>query len=458
MTENIETISENTELEVTNEKTTEKKKTSFFKKMKDPKYTKYKVILAFVLACTIGGLGYYVFSSFNWSADKICRALSNEVATISVVTIDDSEQKNTSYFTDSVIKKEVAYTGIIEVFENKAEAILKKDYYELYDKEMKKVFNDDLLGPELSKTYATGTWKMYVNGNTLIRFSPHYSEYQIKQINKKFNQVMERIYQTEKNIPTADQQKQIQKNYKKQVENEVQLEKASLISSLEATLITFKAEVENEETAFDRLLEIKDQVEIYKVLAELSDKALEIQNAVEDKIASKVTEIDHILDEALNTYSRDKIDEAKNAIALLTHDIFNEYKDPWNKRIEQILYQIKEKEIQDYKDSCSKYSYYEIDDSYKGKRAYFYGKIYRVTTNNNGRITLIVNTEPQYLLGSIAYWTNSVYVDMDKDIMLSYDQGDLIELWGTLEGMVVNEQVFGDAKSYPNFYCKYASK
>lgn len=437
---------------------TEIKETKILSKLKDPKYTKHKIFIMFVLICTIGTLGYYIYNSYNWSAEKICRKLVNEVSTLSLVSTDTPKNDNISYFTDSTIKKEVAYTGVIEVFSNKTEAILKKEYYELYDKEMVKVFNEDLLGPELAKTYATGIWKMYVNGNTLIRYSYHYSDYQIKQLNKQFNQIMDMVYQTEKNIPSSEKQKEIQKNYKKQINEEVQSEKTSLITSLEATLVTLKAEVEHQDTDIDRLLEIKNEVEVYKALSELSDKSLEIQNKVDEIINAQVVAVDQILDEAIETYSRDKVQEAKDAINLLTHDIFTQYKDPWNKRIEQILYQIKEKEIQDYKDSCEEYSYYEIDDSFKGKRAYFYGKIYRVTTNNNGRITLIVNTEPQYLLGSIAYWTNSVYVDMDSDIMLEYDQGDLIELWGTLEGMVVNEQVFGDAKSYPNFYCKYADK
>ncbi len=80
-----------------------------------------------------------------------------------------------------------------------------------------------------------------------------------------------------------------------------------------------------------------------------------------------------------------------------------------------------------------------------------------VSTNNEGRIALVVNVTPQYLFGNIAYWSNSVYVDVDNDIALSFGQGDLIQLWGELEGMITNEQVFGDDKTYPSLYCKYAS-
>lgn len=414
--------------------------------------TKNKIGLIFILICAIAGLSFFIYSSLNWTAEEIFAELKENVSTVELV----SSEENTVYFKDSIVKDNVSYVGIIEVFENKTEALLKKEYYELYDQEMTKVFNEDLLGPELAKKYATSKWKMYINGNTLLRLSSHYTDYQIKQVNKQFNLVMDKVYQTDKNVPTENEQKSIQKNYKKQVESEVQLEKANLISSLEATIITLKAEAEFADTTIDRLLEIKDEVELYKAIGELGPKALEVQTIVDGVIQGKVKKVDDLLDEALSTYSREKIQNAKDEIALLTHTVFTEYKDPWNKRIEQILYQIKEKEIQDYKDACVEYNYYDIDESYKGKQAYFYGKIYRVTTNTNGGITIIINTEPQYLLGSIAYWTNSVYVDMDKDISAFYSQGDLIELWGTLEGMVVNEQVFGDAKTYPKFYCKYA--
>lgn len=414
--------------------------------------TKNKLGLIFILVCAIAGLSFFIYSSLNWTAEEIFTELKENVSTVELV----SSEENTVYFKDSIVKDNVSYVGIIEVFENKTEALLKKEYYELYDQEMTKVFNEDLLGPELAKQYATSKWKMYINGNTLLRLSSHYTDYQIKQVNKQFNIVMDKVYQTDKNVPTENEQKTIQKNYKKQVESEVQLEKANLISSLEATIITLKAEAEFTDTTIDRLLEIKEEVELYKAIGELGPKALEVQTIVDGVIQGKVKKVDDLLDEALSTYSREKIQNAKDEIALLTHTVFTEYKDPWNKRIEQILYQIKEKEIQDYKDACVEYNYYDIDESYKGKQAYFYGKIYRVTTNTNGGITIIINTEPQYLLGSIAYWTNSVYVDMDKDISAFYSQGDLIELWGTLEGMVVNEQVFGDAKTYPKFYCKYA--
>lgn len=414
--------------------------------------TKNKLGLIFILICAIAGLSFFIYSSLNWTAEEIFAELKENVSTVELV----SSEENTVYFKDSIVKDNVSYVGIIEVFENKTEALLKKEYYELYDQEMTKVFNEDLLGPELAKQYATSKWKMYINGNTLLRLSSHYTDYQIKQVNKQFNIVMDKVYQTDKNVPTENEQKSIQKNYKKQVESEIQLEKANLISSLEATIITLKAEAEFADTTIDRLLEIKEEVELYKAIGELGPKALEVQTIVDGVIQGKVKKVDDLLDEALSTYSREKIQNAKDEIALLTHTVFTEYKDPWNKRIEQILYQIKEKEIQDYKNACVEYNYYDIDESYKGKQAYFYGKIYRVTTNTNGGITIIINTEPQYLLGSIAYWTNSVYVDMDKDISAFYSQGDLIELWGTLEGMVVNEQVFGDAKTYPKFYCKYA--
>ena len=424
------------------------------KKKKKKVGTKGKLGIMFVLLCAIAGLAFFIYSSLNWTAEEIFNELKEKVPTLSLVSVED----NVVYFKDSDLKKEVSYCGVIEVFENKTEALLKKEYYELYDQEMVKVFNEDLLGVELAKMYSTGKWKMYVNGNTLIRFSYHYTDYQVKQLNKQFNLVMDRVYQTDKNEPTAEEKKVMQKNYKKQVEAEVKLEKENFISALEATLITLKAEAEFEETTIDRLQEIKIEVELYKNIAELGTKALEVQTIVDDIINGYIKKVDDLLDEAINTYSREKVQEAKDAIASLTHDLFTEYKDPWNKRVEQILYQIQQKEIQDYKDACAKYNYYDIDESYKGKQAYFYGKIYRITTNTNGGITLIVNTEPQYLLGSIAYWTNSIYVDMDKDISAFYSQGDLIELWGTLEGMVVNEQVFGDAKTYPKFNCKYASK
>ena len=158
---------------------------------------------------------------------------------------------------------------------------------------------------------------------------------------------MEKTYQTDKNVPTESEQKQIQKNYKKQVEDAVKNEKDQFIASLDGIITTLKAEVDLEDTSIDRLLEIKDEVEKYKNVGDLGTKALEVQNAVDQKIKSQADAVDAILDDAQNNYSRDKVQEAKDAIALLTHRVFDEYKQPWDDRIDQILYLIKEKEIQE---------------------------------------------------------------------------------------------------------------
>lgn len=433
-------------------------KKSFFEKMKDPKYTKHKILLVVVLLCVIGGLGYYVYSSLNWTSEKICRALVDNHTNLQLVVLEENTNPSISYFNDNLIKKEgIYYTGMIEVFANKTEALLKKDYYQLYDQEMMASFNETTLGTELNKIYGANQWTVYVNGNTLIRISYLYSDYQVQQLIKNFNTVMDGVYQTEKNIPTEEKQKEIQKNYQKQVQKEVKAKTDELVASIEATLTTLKAEAELDDTDIDRLLEIKEEAAKYKVFASVSLKALEVEETVDGKIKAKVDAIDQKLDDAEANHSRDMIQEAKDAIALLTHEIFTEYKDPWNKRIEQILYKIKEKEIQDYKDQCQEFNYYDIDDSYKGEYAYFYGKIDGISTNDQGRIALIVNTTPKYLFGQIAYWTNPVYVDVDNGVPSFYEHGGFIHMWGTIEGMLVNEQVFGDAKSYPTFYCQYAS-
>lgn len=455
--ENVEELEEEVVEEEISENEVEKEKQSFFQKLKNPKYTKHKIVLVVLLIACIAGTGIFIYNSLNWTADRICREMVSDKSNLELVVIEDNTNTSISYFRDSTLKIEgLEYTGSIEVFENKTEALLKKDYYELYDTEMMKVFNETTLGSGLVKVYGTGKSSVYVNGNTLIRLSYHYSEYQVNQLIKQFNVVMEQTYQTEKNIPTSNQQDEIIKNYKKQIEEEVASAKNNLITTLQEDLNQLKAEIENAD--IDRLLEIKDEAASYKTMTDLALLALEVEEAVDTKIQSQVVAVDTILDEAENTYSRDKVQDAKDAIALLTHEVFNEYKDPWNDRIELILYKIKEKEIQDYKDQCTEYNYYDIDESYDGKYAYFYGKIMSISTNTNGRIALVVNVTPQYLFGQIAYWSNSVYVDVDEGISAFYDQGDMIQMWGTLEGMVTNEQVFGDAKNYPEFYCQYASE
>ncbi len=282
-------------------------KVSFFKKLKDPKYSKYKIIAILLLMCTIGGLGYYVTNSMNWSAQKTCKEFIEGHPNLTLVTLE-GQDPNISYFDDSVIKQEgVTYTGMFEVFNNKTEALLKKDYYELYDKKMAEYFNEANLGKEFNKLYGTGKWTVYVNGNTLIRLSHLYTTYQTEQLIKQFNQTMDRVYQSEKNIPTKDQQNTIKKNYEKQVTNDVKTKKDELLSSIEGTLVTLKALAEKEDTTIDRLLEIKEEAATFKVLADLSLKALEIEEIVNKRIQSQIDNVNTILDDAQNNYSRDKV-------------------------------------------------------------------------------------------------------------------------------------------------------
>lgn len=449
MEENIEEIQEIEE--------PVKEKKTFKDKLKEPKY---KIMLVVLLLCGIVGAGYYIYSSLNWTAEKIVRTLVEDKANLSLVVFEDQKNPNVAYFKDNIIKVEdLDYTGMIEVFENKTEALLKRDYYVLFDTEMEKEFNVETLGAELAKKYGTGKHTVYVNGNTLIRLSYHYSEYQANQLIKQFDAVMEKTYQSEKNIPTEEQQKNIKKNYEKDIDKQIKEQHNLLIQELKEDLDALNKEIENAE--MDRLLEIKNEAESYKQFADLALDAVAVQDAVDAKIQTQIDVIDNMLDEAEAEYSRTKIQSTKDAIQLLTHTYFETYKVDWNTRIDKILHKIKEKEIQDYKDKCTNYSkdhstYASIDDSYKGKFAYFKGKIDGVSTNSSGRITFVVNVTPKYILGNIAYWTDPVYVDVDNGVSSYYSQGDIIEMWGTIEGMLVNEQVFGDAKSYPTFYCKYA--
>ena len=111
-----------------------------------------------------------------------------------------------------------------------------------------------------------------------------------------------------------------------------------------------------------------------------------------------------------------------------------------------------------FKDSCSQYSYEEISRNpydYLGEPAYFRGKVVQVMEEEILGVTwcvLRVNVTPTRYT-----WDDTIYVNYygyspSKGRIF---EDDIIEMWGTLEGIKTYKSILGATISIPQFNAEY---
>ena len=116
----------------------------------------------------------------------------------------------------------------------------------------------------------------------------------------------------------------------------------------------------------------------------------------------------------------------------------------------------KSKEVSDYKNSCTTYSYKEIarnPDSYSGKDAKFAGKVIQVVSDGSQTVLRVSVTKDEY-----GIWNNDVvyvtytYPESNSPKIL---ENDIVTMYGTLEGSQTYTSTLGASITIPALEAKY---
>ena len=109
--------------------------------------------------------------------------------------------------------------------------------------------------------------------------------------------------------------------------------------------------------------------------------------------------------------------------------------------------------VEDYKASCNNYSYEELarnPDSYKGKKITLHGEVIQVMEDGK-RVSLRVNMNSNY--NQTVYITYTLKSGEGRIL-----EDDILEIYGTFEGLFTYETVLGAELSIPHVDAKYIER
>lgn len=113
--------------------------------------------------------------------------------------------------------------------------------------------------------------------------------------------------------------------------------------------------------------------------------------------------------------------------------------------------------VSDYKKACATYSYKDVlrnPSDYKGKRAYWFGKIVQVVDKSAYSSTFRIDvTCEKYSYLDGYYCDDTIYVTYYGD--QSFIEDDMVKMWGTMEGTQTYTTVLGASVTIPKFSAQY---
>lgn len=113
--------------------------------------------------------------------------------------------------------------------------------------------------------------------------------------------------------------------------------------------------------------------------------------------------------------------------------------------------------VNDYKKSCATYGYKDVlrnPSNYKGKQAYWLGKIVQVVDKSSYSSTFRIDvTCEKYMYSSGYYCEDTVYVTYYGD--KSFIEDDMVKMWGTMDGTQTYTTVLGASVTIPKFEAQY---
>ena len=337
------------------------------------------------------------------------------------------------------------YMVSVAKYNSNYEAQKKADFFKKYDEYAHKKLDGTIIEafPDSYNSFFSYNW-IIVEGNYLISIDKSILKEknvikQIKPIIKKYEGDIKKPNKKKIDGYWDRQLEKYSKNLDEQYSKLIDEVKKVIIEtgdSLESCTGSECEDILNDALSYEQYEEIYNEIQYVRGK----------YNEVMVKKQETVNSINNQINEVKRTLNQDQYKEVKNKIYELKDSYYDIYKTDWNNQLSQI-------EVDVYKKSCGIYGYKDIlrnPEDYKGKQAYFFGQIVQKVDSTQYRVGIDCH---KYYTMDDYYCDNTIYVTYSGDTNLIED--DMVEMWGTLDGIYTYTTVLGSSLTIPKFDAKY---
>lgn len=394
--------------------------------------------------------------------DKIAQKISNELkkdysnSSVKIVTKEEDTNFKYSYkysaliYIGDSIKKEEEFAIAISSYNSNAEAKAKVAFIDSYHKLAHEKFDNTIMN--LSKDYyesyfITEKNIILVKGKYLFSINS-----EIKNVDKIKNKIEEIIgkYNIEDNVNGKVNEDNLEEYWNTTLETyKIHLENTynTRVKTKKKEILTYMNKLEG--CAGNVCDEILSKVTEFEKYTELSEEINSVKNKYNEIMKNKedtVNSINSSISSVKRSLNQEEYDSIKNRISELEDSYYDQYKEDWNNQLKSVEENV-------YKKSCGGYSYKDLlrnPSEYRGKKAYFFGKVLQTIGSYNYRVGIDCK-KYQYIDGYSC--DNTIYVTYFGDTRLIED--DMVEMWGTMSGTETYTTVLGSSVTLPKFSAQY---
>ncbi len=386
-------------------------------------------------------------------AKKIAKELEKEYYGVEVVEGKADDIYKYSYITSSLIyvkdvvnKTSDNFTISVQKYNSSEEASKKKDFYTSLNKLVHDKFDNTAAGLSYNKyDDLLMTNIILVKSNYLFSINTKFDNTDeivdyIDNIMKKYNKNDKKEINTTElnkywNERLDDYSEKIDKTYDDILKN-TKDEVLRYVDNLDGCTNDYCDTVLNSALAYEKYPELSDEI------TKVKDKYNEVMKEKEKNVNLINSEISNVK----KNLDQKKYDLIKEKISALNDSYYDKYKNEWELQLSSVEETL-------YKRNCAKYSYKDLlrnPNNYKDKKAYFFGKIEQKIGLTQYRVGIDCS-KYTYLDGY--YCDNTIYVTYYGDLNLIED--DMVEMWGSMNGVQSYTSVLGAYITIPKFAAKY---
>ena len=439
-------------------KKVEGKEKEVLKETKNRKKSRVKFILLLVLIVSILAYPTYRFLKYYLKTDinKITMKVSKSVVDESEFERKGKDKEYRYSYIDSyvIIKKGIdkAHDDIavfIQEYNSDVEAEEKLNFLENTLKTIEDEFEDTNIYDFYDVSNKVDmNYDYYTNGKYLIGINTYYEE-DTKPVKDKIDKIIKKYGANSKN---NEDSAKVNKYWSGITEKIIEDIKNSYQEKLDDFNKELKKAAEKiSKCSGNECEEIYNEWIIFQSYEELSEGINELKEAYNKVVQDRnnmVNQINSYISKAEKSSSKSDYDNAKKLILELSDSYYEGYKEEWNNRLKKCEEAV-------YKNSASKYKYKDIlrnPDAYKGKTAYFFGKVVQKVDSKTFRVGVDCSKNRYATSGYVC--DNYIYVKYSGGLNMLED--DIVKLWGDLDGTVTYETVLHNNLTIPSLNAKYA--
>ncbi len=347
----------------------------------------------------------------------------------------------------------------IDIFENEQYAKLAAEYYEKYFE-----MQDKIAEEENYKLVGEG-YSVYVNKVAVMILANNVDKSINDEYIYKFNNIPKNkyLYLSTKTLD-SDEYENLERSIDLKIEKDKEIYREDLRRTFDEWIGIMEENLQkiSENQNENDIKVVKEMIKTNKFeeINYLKEKAIDWNNRIaeiENQIKQKKEAVANNINERLNniyiTLNEEELKALKKEIEQITDNYYEGYKADWNTKITEIEKKIEEKSAEVYKNACKTYSYKEVarnPENYKGKFAYFKGKVVQVMESNY-MTTLRVNVT----VGKYGYYEDTIYVEYYNIHSGRILEDDIVNIYGMLDGLETYTTIMGGSVTIPRISAMY---